>query len=343
MAVNSDYVSHGVDWREQIRKNNRRSRMVIITFIAIYTCLGLLLDTFITSESYGLPAGTAFSAVIQGYVFPFATVSMAGVAIVALLITYSMYDRIMLMGTEYREITKETASGAEEIQLYNLVQELTIAAGMRYMPKVYVIEADYMNAFASGYSEKSAMVAITVGLMRKLNRAETQAVMAHEISHIQHGDIKLTLTVGVLANIMLMVIDILFYNTIYRRRHNSEGNRFFLIVIILRYVLPIITTLLTLYLSRTREFMADAGAVKLMRDNSPMASALMKIHNDHQDNAEHYREEYGDTAHEDVRRAAYLYDPVKAGIEPVHDFSSFFSTHPTLEQRLAAIGFRKRK
>ena len=83
------------------------------------------------------------------------------------------------------------------------------------MPKVYVIDADYMNAFASGYSEKSAMVAITQGLISKLNRAELQAVMAHELSHIRHMDIKLTLMAAVLSNITLIVIDLLFRSVIF--------------------------------------------------------------------------------------------------------------------------------
>ena len=86
--------------------------------------------------------------------------------------------------------------------------------------------------------------------------------------------------------------------------------------------------------------MADAGCVELMRDNEPLAKALIKIDDDHQVNAEEYRHAYGKTAHEDVRRAAYLYDPVKAGIEPVKCISSMFSTHPSIIDRLRAIGYK---
>src|SRR5436189_6418504 len=99
---------------------------------------------------------------------------------------------------------------------------MKIAAGLQYMPRVFIIEADYMNAFASGYSEKSAMVAITRGLMEKLNRSELQAVMAHELSHIRHNDIKLKLMASVLANLMIMELDIFFYNAIFSRRNNDE-------------------------------------------------------------------------------------------------------------------------
>ena len=95
---------------------------------------------------------------------------MAALAVISLMITYSMYDKFMLLGTDSREITPETAQNLQERQLYNVIEEMKVAAGLSFMPKVYIIEADYMNAFASGYSEKSAMVAITRGLMEKLDR-----------------------------------------------------------------------------------------------------------------------------------------------------------------------------
>jgi heat shock protein HtpX len=183
------------------------------------------------------------------------------------------------------------------------------------------------------------MVAITRGLIEKLDRSELQAVMAHELSHIRHADIKLTLMASVLSNIILIVIDVLFYSMIFGERKRGD-ERIWFIIMIVRYLLPIITALLMLYLSRTREYMADSGCVELMRDNNPLARALIKIHTDHQNNKEQYSAEYGKTAHEDVRRAAYVYDPVSTGVEPVKSFSSMFSTHPSLEQRLAAIGFK---
>ncbi len=108
-------------------------------------------------------------------------------------------------------------------------------------------------------------------------------------------------------------------------RGSNNANVLFIIIMVLRFVLPIITVLLSLYLSRTREYMADSGCVELMRDNEPLARALIKINQDHQDNMQQYQQEYGATAHEDVRRAAYLYDPVSSGAEPVKSLSSFFS------------------
>ncbi|CEG58097.1 zinc metalloprotease HtpX [Legionella fallonii] len=340
----SDYHASVGDWREQLKKNERKTRGVIALFFLIYLAVGLIADTFILQTFYTRTAQVHLSleqclyALISFKVVPYATLLMGGFALVSLWITYALYDRIMLLGTEYHEVTPETAQSLQEKQLYNVVEEMKVAAGLQYMPKVFIIEADYMNAFASGYSEQSAMVAITRGLMVKLDRQELQAVMAHELSHIRHHDIKLTLMVAVLSNILLIVVDILFYSVLFRRDDRREDNRLVMVIVVLRYVLPMITVLLTLFLSRTREYMADSGSVELMRDNEPMARALLKISDDHQVNAEQYAQEYGNTAHEQVRQASYLFDP--SDIDPVKSLNSAFSTHPSIQQRLAALGFK---
>ncbi|MCW8470989.1 zinc metalloprotease HtpX [Fluoribacter gormanii] len=333
-----DYHGSVGNWREQIQLNQRKTYGVIAFFVAIFFAVGFVADLFVLQSTYPqVTLQQCFFALIHLRVVPYATIIMVGIAIVSLLITYAFYDRIMLLGTDYHEITPQTARDLREQQLYNVVEEMKVAAGLQYMPRVFIIEADYMNAFASGYSEKSAMVAITRGLMEKLDRAELQAVMAHELSHIRHYDIKLTLTVAILSNILLIVVDILFYSAVFKRDGKREDNRLLMVIIILRYILPLLTILLTLFLSRTREYMADAGCVQLMRDNEPLARALLKINNDHQQNAEHYSVEYGNTPHEQVRQASYLFDP--SDIDPVKSLSSAFATHPSIEQRLQALGF----
>ena len=341
------YAMSTSDWRKTLRQNSMRTYVIIALFFLIYCALGMLVDLYIVSDQYqyrSVPLEQLFFALITFKLFPLATAVMFCIAGISLFVTYVMYDKLMLLGTEYHEITPETAQNPQEKQLYNLVEEMKIAAGLRYMPRVFIIEADYMNAFASGYSEKSAMVAITRGLMEKLNRDEMQAVMAHELSHIRHLDIKLTLTASLLANLTIMVLDILFYNAVFSRRRDSENrsNGLLNVIIIVRYLLPIISLLLLLYLSRTRELMADAGCVELMRTNEPLASALMKISDDHTTHREEYGAAYQNTPHENVRREAYIYDPTQAGIEAVSSLNDLFSTHPSLDVRLAALGFKRK-
>lgn len=332
------------DWRDSIKKNQRRTLFVIFLFVLIYACIGFVFDLYLYSGRYPAETlGQITHAILTLQLFPLVTCVTAGIAIIAVFVTFIFHDKLMLLGSEYTEITPNTAKTVQEEQLYNVVEEMKIAAGLRFMPKVFLIDADYMNAFASGYSEKSAMVAITRGLLEKLDRDELTAVMAHELSHIRHMDIKLTLMASVLANITMILIDVLFWNTIFSGNNNNdrEGgsrNALFIVIIILRYVLPMITVLLMLYLSRTREYMADAGCVELMRNNEPLGRALLKIQNDHEENKNQYNAMYASTAHEGIRRQAYIFDPIEAGIESPQGPSDYFSTHPSIAKRLAAIG-----
>ena len=339
----NQYTSQTADWRKTLRQNTHRTYFVIFLFCLIYLGIGLLIDMFMCVQTYpDVPTDQLFHALITFQIFPIATVVMLVVAGISLFVTYSMYDTLMLLGTEYHEVTPDTARTVEETQLYNVVEEMKIAAALQYMPKVYIIDADYMNAFASGYSEKSAMVAITRGLMQKLNRDELQAVMAHELSHIRHLDIKLTLTASLLANLMIMVLDMFFYNAMFSRRSNDDRkNSFAMIILLLRYLLPVINVFILLYLSRKRELMADAGCVELTRASQPLANALLKINDDYAKNSDRYNA--NPTPHENVRREAYIFDPTQAGISHLTSVSDMFSTHPSLQERLAALGYKLRQ
>lgn len=110
----------------------------------------------------------------------------------------------------------------------------------------------------------------------------------------------------------------------------------------LRYLLPVINIIMLLYLSRTREYMADAGCVQLIRTNEPLARALIKISDDHVQNKDQYQQEYHQTPHEAVRREAYIFDPTQAGIYGFASLNDLFSTHPSLDKRLAALGYTKK-
>ncbi|HEV2613862.1 MAG TPA: zinc metalloprotease HtpX [Gammaproteobacteria bacterium] len=343
----NEYNQSANDWRGVIRRNNRNSVIVIGIFILMYVALGLLVDTFIYSQRYfQAPLGPIFHQIITLKLFPYATLISTFIAIISLWIVFIFHDKIMLLGTEYHEITPESAANLQEKQFYNIIEEMKVAAGLRFMPRVFIIEADYMNAFASGYSEKSAMVAITRGLLEKLDRDEIQAVMAHEISHVRHMDIKLTLMASILSNIMLVAIDVLFWNAYFsgsRRREGSGGSWLVLVIIVLRYVLPLVNMMLMLFLSRTREYMADAGCVELTRNNEPLARALLKIEGDTQANVEDYTKQYNQSTHDSLRRESYIYDPSMAGIGTHNAMSEWFSTHPSLENRLAALGYKPKK
>ena len=152
----ADYHATAGDWRKQLQRNERKTRSVIALFFLIYLVVGLIADVVILKSYYPqAPISSCIHALITFKFTPYATLIMIAVAFISLLITYSMYDKIMLLGTEYHEVTPETAQTLQEKQLYNVVEEMKVAAGLRFMPKVYIINADYMNAFASGYSNHS--------------------------------------------------------------------------------------------------------------------------------------------------------------------------------------------
>lgn len=337
-----DFTQSVVDWRKVIRRNTYRTYFVMLSFILIYCLIGLLVDLYlVTAQHPDADLADILAALVTFKIFPIATSILFFIALLAILITIAMHNKLMLLGTQYHEITPETARNTQEIQLYNVVEEMKISAGLKFMPKVFLIDANYMNAFATGFSEKSAMVAITSGLISQLNRAELQAVMAHELSHIRNLDIKVTLMAAVLANLSLIVIDLLFRNMIFGdANRNRERNNLYLFIYLMRLIIPFLTVLLVLYLSRSREYLADAGCVELMRDNQPLAQALLKIHRDHMKNQEQYTYQYNQTPNESVRREAYIFDPSQAGISNFQSFSDLFSTHPSIENRLKALGFQ---
>ena len=155
------------DFRKQLRINQHKTEVVIGMFIVIYALVGLLVDLYFNPVYSQYPTKQVLYAFATFQVIPKATIIMALVAIAAVFITFAFHDRIILLGTTYREINTKTAKKLEEQQLYNVVSEMRISAGLRYMPKVFLIEAEYMNAFASGYSEKSALIVITSGLLYK--------------------------------------------------------------------------------------------------------------------------------------------------------------------------------
>ena len=355
-----------VDWRGTIQANTRKTYVVMLLFFLTYTLFGYLLDLLIwvppNVQAMGNDvrfydqhpfSGTLmwvfahFNACIQGTHIPYIVIGLQLVAIVSLLWTRYQHSQIMLLGTRYVQITA-LSDDPKQQQALNILNELKIAAGMSYLPKLFLIDSPTMNAFASGWDERNSMIAITQPLLNVLNRAELQAVLAHELSHIRHQDIKLTLTVTVLSNIMLIIVDSLFRNVLYgsNNRRGARGNRdanliAVLVVTILHIVIPLINLLLIMYFSRTREYLAAAGAVALVRNNMGLAQALLKIQNNHIENQQQEQDYDRSTPHERLRYESYIYWPNTKSASSF--FSRLFSTHPAIQDRLAAIGLKQKK
>ena len=226
-------------------------------------------------------------------------------------------------------------SGAKEVdatsapQLMNIVQEMTIAAGVP-MPKVYIIDDTAPNAFATGRDPKHASVAVTTGILQKLDREELQGVLGHELSHVRNYDIRFSLLVAVLVGSIALLADFFLRFTFWGGGRRSSNDRdgggglqalVFVFAIVLAVLAPIFARLVQLAVSRQREYLADASSVELTRNPSGLERALAKIASD---------KEVLEVAN---RATQHLYFT-----NPIKKFEarsgSMFSTHPPIVDRI---------
>ncbi|EJD6378024.1 MULTISPECIES: zinc metalloprotease HtpX [Providencia] len=316
-----------MDFRNVIRKNNLRTRLVVMSYIFLMLIIGLLAD-IATHPNEQLDLVDNAMMFVTFHELPIATFIVLGLTFLGLIYIHFRGHKMMLAGMNAREITQENASSPQEKQLFNIIEELSLSASLGYIPRLYILETDEPNAFAAGWNKRNALVGVTRGLLQTLNRQEVQAVLAHEVGHIIHGDSKLTLYVGILANVILTVTNLfsqIFIRTAGRSRNNA-ANKAQMILLVLNFVLPWITQILYFYLSRTREYMADAAAVDLTSDNQAMISALKKISGNHETH------EYDNsTTGQAYRKAAYIFNKG----------DSVFSTHPSIENRIAVLEGKK--
>ncbi len=297
-----------------IRKNIVKTYAALGLYIAIFVFVGLLVD-IVRIDAPSLEYG--FYMLLSLQVFPLITV-LAGLAAVGVIwYSLSRFDAIMLEGDAYELIPESTRLAPLQARIRNAFDDVLMRAGFRVAPRLYLIDAPYMNAFASGWSEENSLVAVTSKLAQTLSDQELKAVLAHELSHIRHGDVRLTMCVGILSNILLLVCNSAVW--MFLGNNRSEGaQKARTILLILQFVLPLLTLWLQMFLSRSREYMADAGSAYLMHNPEPLVSALKKI----SDNYARYDFSQVDT--NPTRKAAYI-------------FGDAFSTHPSLENRIRSL------
>ncbi|GAA8298254.1 zinc metalloprotease HtpX [Helicobacter pylori] len=301
-----------------IAQNRLKTNAVLATYCVIFAFIGLLVDVIRINAN---DLGTALFKLMTFQIFPTITMIMFLVAFVIIVVCIQNFSSIMLSGDEYKLIDSSKVLSSKENQIHRLLLELLEEAKLHFEPKLYIIKAPYMNAFASGWNESNSLIALTSALIERLDRDELKAVIAHELSHIRHNDIRLTMCVGILSNIMLLVANFSVYFFMGNRK-NSGANLARMILLALQIILPFLTLILQMYLSRTREYMADSGAAFLMHDNKPMIRALQKISNDYANN------DYKGVDQNSTRSAAYLFN------------AEMFSTHPSIKNRIQSLSRR---
>lgn len=299
-----------------IKENQFKTNCVIALYVLIFTLIGLLVDIVRINAN---TLGGGFYSLLTLQEFPLVTLTLFGIAFVIVLFTISNFKQILLSGSEYKEVLAGSEASTQEKNLTKMLDELVAVANLPFRPKLYIMDAPYMNAFASGWNADNSLITLTTALIRNLNYNEQKAVMAHELSHIRHGDIRLTLMVGVLSNIMLLVVNYGVYMFLGNSKEKG-ANAARMILLILQFVLPLLTLVLQMFLSRSREYMADSGAAYLMGNSAPMIQALQKI------SGNYAQSDFSQSDRNPTRQALYIFS---AG--------ELFSTHPSIENRIQAL------
>jgi len=292
---------------EQIARNRRASWLLMGVIVALFAVIGYVFGLAWTGEQAG---GLGLLGVF------------GVVAIVWSLIGYYTGDKMVLAVSGARLVTH-----ADEPRLYNVVEEMTIAAGLAQPPAVYVIEDEALNAFATGRDPARSAVAVTRGLLEHLDREQLQGVVAHEISHIRNYDIRFATLVGILVGIIALVADFFLRSTFFgmgrRRGGDSSGGGLMIVVALLLAILaPLAAAAVQFAISRRREYLADASGVELTRNPLGLARALHEI--------------AGDTGRlESANRATahlYIANPLRR-----QHTGALFATHPPVDERIAVL------
>ena len=292
----------------QVASNNRKTWVLVTAIFVLIIGLG-----FVFSQAYNAPGILVFAVILS--------LALNGIG-------YWYSDKIALAASGAEPVTKE-----EQPQLYRVVENLAITAGLP-TPKIYVIQSQALNAFATGRDKEHASVAVTSGLLQVMDKDELEGVIAHELSHVGNRDILVSSLVVVLVGVISILADFFLRISFFgggRRDDRGNGGQIAIIFGMIGAILaPIAATLIQLAISRRRESLADASGALLTRYPEGLARALEKIERSQAP----LRTASSATAH------LYIANPFKAdvGDEKKTPFLvRIFSTHPPIEERIKAL------
>jgi len=238
-------------------------------------------------------------------------------ALIYNLLAYYYGDKIVLKVNKAREVSKS------ERNLYNKVENISIQLGLP-MPKVYIIEDEMPNAFATGRDPKHSSIAVTRGLLELMDSKELEGVLAHEFSHIRNYDIRLATIVAVLVGVILMIADYLGRALWFSDERENGGNIIkFAVLIFILIIAPVAAQLIQLAISRRREFLADASSVEITRYPQGLISALKKI-----------SQFEGKMKNVSPSTAHLFFSSPFGPREKTGFLEKLFSTHPPIEERI---------
>jgi heat shock protein HtpX len=309
-----------VGLQTHIWANNTRSIVLLATFpllmiLMLYGVQLILMGLgYLPNTGRGLDADMGLAATWLGWTVPAAFI----IAGIWFAISYFGSQAMIDVLTGARKVERKT-----EPELYNLLENLAISRGLR-TPTLRIIESDSLNAYASGLHEGRYSVTVTRGLMRTLDKAELEAVLAHELTHIMAKDVRTMVIASIFAGIVSVIAEMVFRGLFYARGGGRRDNKNAMPLILIGVAFAVIgfslAIVIRMMLSRTREYVADAGAVDLTKNPDAMISALRKIEG-----------RSGINAPDEVQQMFLDNQPDGNGLE------NLFASHPTIQKRIDAL------
>ena len=300
--------------QQQITRNNTKSVLFLLAF-PLLILVGVYVVLYVLSDQDIEQTNTQFLSVVP--------IVLAGVGI-WFVISYLFHTQMIQMATHSKPLERRNNK-----RVYNLTENLCMSVGMT-MPKLYIIESDALNAFASGINEKTFAITLTRGIINTLSDEELEGVIAHELTHIRNRDVRLLIVtivfVGIFATIADLALRMLLngggnmFSSRNRKNDKGGGAMLLLIILLVAGAIYFLSILFKLALSRSREYMADAGAVELTHNSMALASALRKISG---------HSTLKEVGNDEVKELFIDYE--------AEGFFSLFATHPPIEKRIQVL------
>jgi len=300
--------------QQQITRNNTKSILFLLAF-PLLILVGVYVVLYVLSDKDIEQTNMQFLSVVP--------IVLAGVAI-WFVISYFFHTQMIQMATHSEPLERR-----DNKRVYNLTENLCMSVGMT-MPKLYIIESDALNAFASGINEKTFAITLTRGIINTLSDEELEGVIAHELTHIRNRDVRLLIVTIVFVGIFAIIADLALrmllngggnmFSSRNRKNDKGGGAMLLLIILLVAGAIYFLSILFKLALSRSREYMADAGAVELTHNSMALASALRKISG---------HSTLKEVGNDEVKELFIDYE--------AEGFFSLFATHPPIEKRIQVL------
>lgn len=308
-----------------IARNKRNTVILISLFIVLF----LIIATpfyYLAYDSYYM----SYNDEDTTATYLFIALAITIFSVIFPIVTYKSAMKQIMKVTGAKEVSLETAP-----ELYHIIRSLSIGEGFNNVPKIFVIEDDAPNAFATGQDPQRSSVCVTTGLLKIMDERELRAVLAHEISHIKNYDIRVSMTVFALVGTIVVMCEIIrsiamraFFSQSRRRNSNNQSSGVVAVLfvgfwLLMSIIVPLLAGLIQLAVSRQREFLADESGAHLVNDPDSLISALNKLR------------KYGQPMQKQSTAAAHLFfnEPLK--VSSLRE--KMFSTHPPLEKRIERL------